>query len=186
MKKEDLIYYHPNSLPTSLLPELSDNVQELEDCFNQRNTNSNVMKMKDVLHKEVQSKLYIYASFLSEKYGFPLLKNNEINTISKMRIFKNTYDGINHTPIFDQVRAHWEFDAIKVVQQLHCKRLFFVWFLNDFNGEILFWNDYYVRPTAGSLLIFPASWCFPFSEVVKHNETVSMITGYVYNSFVMK
>ena len=60
------------------------------------------------------------------------------------------------------------------------KKFHFIWFLNEYEGEIIFWNNYSIKPLAGKLLIFPASWCFPFFELTKFNQTIFTISGFIY------
>ena len=60
------------------------------------------------------------------------------------------------------------------------KKFHFIWFLNEYEGEIIFWNNYSIKPLAGKLIIFPASWCFPFFELTKFNQTIFTISGFIY------
>lgn len=53
----------------------------------------------------------------------------------------------------------------------------FIWILNDYDGEIIFWNEYTIKPQKGMFLLFPNSWCFPYSEILKLNQTQFVIYG---------
>jgi len=53
----------------------------------------------------------------------------------------------------------------------------YMWFLNDYDGEIIFWREYSIRPKAGMLIIFPISWCFPYEELFTTSGTKYYITG---------
>jgi hypothetical protein len=58
------------------------------------------------------------------------------------------------------------------------RKLFsFIWILNDYDGEIIFCNEYTIKPEKGMFLLFPNSWCFPHSEILKLNQTQFVIYG---------
>ena len=63
---------------------------------------------------------------------------------------------------------------------LYNEKLFsFVWFLNDCQCEIIFWNEYIVKSSIGKLFIFPISWCFPYEEIGIINTEQYIITGFI-------
>lgn len=57
------------------------------------------------------------------------------------------------------------------------KLFYYIWFLNDYDGEIVFWRNYSVKPKAGKLLIFPISWCFPYEELISVSSEKYFIIG---------
>ena len=58
------------------------------------------------------------------------------------------------------------------------KNMCFIWFLNDYDGEFIFCNEYKVKPERGKLLLFPNSWCITHEEVIKFGENKYVISGY--------
>ena len=62
------------------------------------------------------------------------------------------------------------------------KIFMYIWFLNNYCGDFIFWNNYKINNKKGTLLIFPISWCFPYKELVKLYEKRYIIYGYLYNS----
>jgi hypothetical protein len=58
------------------------------------------------------------------------------------------------------------------------KLLKFIFILSDYDGEILFWEDHKILLKQGMLLIFPASWCFPFKETSKMKDNRYIIHGF--------
>jgi len=58
----------------------------------------------------------------------------------------------------------------------------FIWFMNDYDGEILFPNNHKIIPKKGKLIIFPASWVFPYEEINNKSAEIIMITGYFYKT----
>jgi hypothetical protein len=60
----------------------------------------------------------------------------------------------------------------------------FLWYLNDIEvgGETEF-EEFKIKPQAGSLLLFPATWCFPHSGKMPISDDKYIITGWVYVNF---
>jgi len=62
------------------------------------------------------------------------------------------------------------------------KLLTYIWFLTDTNDKIHFWNNHVVECKKGSILIFPASWCFPYKEINECNKKKIILYGNLYRS----
>jgi hypothetical protein len=63
------------------------------------------------------------------------------------------------------------------------KILKYVLFLNDYDGEIVFWKDYIIRPQKGNMILFPLSWCFPYYENTKIDAKNITAYGFVSNVY---
>jgi hypothetical protein len=58
----------------------------------------------------------------------------------------------------------------------------FLWYLNDVHegGETEFWGNYKIKPEAGKLILFPASWTFPHTGKMPLSNDKYIITGWLY------
>ena len=58
----------------------------------------------------------------------------------------------------------------------------YLWYLNDVEegGETEFWGEYKIKPEAGKLILFPASWTFPHRGQMPVSSDKYIITGWVY------
>lgn len=60
------------------------------------------------------------------------------------------------------------------------KILNFIFFLNDYDGEYIFLNNYSIKPKKGSVIIFPVSMHYLYTERIKLFESKYIIEGFVY------
>lgn len=58
----------------------------------------------------------------------------------------------------------------------------FIWYLNDVEdgGETEVFGKYRIKPEAGKILLFPASWTFPHRGIVPKSDNKYIITGWLY------
>jgi hypothetical protein len=58
----------------------------------------------------------------------------------------------------------------------------FLWYLNDVEqgGETEMWDDFFIKPEAGKLLLFPACWTFPHRGKMPISDNKYIITGWMY------
>jgi Rps23 Pro-64 3,4-dihydroxylase Tpa1-like proline 4-hydroxylase len=58
----------------------------------------------------------------------------------------------------------------------------FLWYLNtvEEGGETEFWGTHTIKPEAGKLLLFPASWTFPHRGKMPLSHDKYIITGWLY------
>ena len=140
-------------------------------------------KFKTFLLNELNTSLYLYIIQLTEKTENIELKQYFRKTLSDIHIsefkivtklFQNKeYDVINDKKI---IRAYDKNYANKIIM------LRFIWFMNDYDGEILFPCNHKVIPKKGKLVIFPASWIFPYEEVNNKSSEIITITGFFYKT----
>lgn len=50
------------------------------------------------------------------------------------------------------------------------KYFHYIWFLNDYETNLIFWDNYPIQIKKGKLIIFPVSWCFPYNEILNLNK----------------
>ena len=65
---------------------------------------------------------------------------------------------------------------------INMKDIFFIWFLEDFNGEIVIANNTIINPKSGQFLLYPNSWIFSL-KINTQNEDCKIIYGYIYRDF---
>jgi len=65
------------------------------------------------------------------------------------------------------------------------RQLTFMWYLNDVEvgGETEFWSKYRIKPEAGKLVLFPASWTFPHRANVPLSSDKYIITGWLWEQY---
>jgi len=70
--------------------------------------------------------------------------------------------------------TEWEAKKFRVIT--------FLWYLNDVEegGETEFWRTYRVKPEAGKLLFFPATWTYPHRGMMPISNDKYIITGWIY------
>ena len=61
----------------------------------------------------------------------------------------------------------------------------FLWYLNtvDEGGETEFLNKYKIKPEAGKLLLFPATWTYPHTGVMPISSDKYIATGWMYINY---
>jgi hypothetical protein len=65
------------------------------------------------------------------------------------------------------------------------RQLTFIWYLNDVEegGETEFWSKYRIKPKAGKLVLFPASWTFPHRANIPISNDKYIITGWLWEQY---
>jgi hypothetical protein len=60
--------------------------------------------------------------------------------------------------------------------------LTYLFYLNtvDEGGETEFWGEYKVKPEAGKLILFPATWVYPHRGMMPISSNKYIITGWLY------
>jgi len=58
----------------------------------------------------------------------------------------------------------------------------FLWYLNTIEngGETEFWTTHKVKPEAGKLLLFPATWTYPHRGMIPVSDNKYIMTGWIY------
>jgi hypothetical protein len=165
-----------------------DKILNLEECNLNNNTtfiiNNDIewQKIKNYLIKEINNNLCDYISKINNRNLISRTKNygNEyipfnikcIDHDSELTIKINEYSNDNINNFF-----HIEKKIKKYC--LNSNLFYFIWFLNDYEGEYIFWDSFHIKPEKGLLLIFPISWCFSYSEIIKLYQKKYFIFGYV-------
>lgn len=199
--KNNLLYHKKNSITEELCKDIieefekdliinkylliSNNNETIIDIPNDKSKYPFYYKLKKYLSKEINNHIEIYKN-----------KMNSVLYISKENNYNMNFNVLNTKPINSDLKInikktiHTEQNekTIKVINKINqniqdsnIKILSFIWFLNDFDCEINFWNDYIFKPSIGTLFIFPVSWCFPYEEISILNKEQYTISGYIYS-----
>ena len=72
-------------------------------------------------------------------------------------------------------------DVIYELQQKRYRMITYLWYLNDVDkgGETEFWGTYKVKPEAGKLILFPATWSYPHCGNIPISNAKYIITGWL-------
>jgi hypothetical protein len=168
-KKETFIYEKNNSITEELCTEII----EMFDNNNNININTNIdfLKIKIVLFKELKLNILKYNKKINKIESFNLLNLSNLfinNDNIEFYIDKNNNNNNNNNNnIFNRL-TNKKF-----------KILFFMWFLNEYDGEICFFNDYKIKPKIGKFIMFPVSWCYNYKEIINIQNNKYMIYGYI-------
>jgi len=176
--KENYIYVKYNSLTSELCEEVIDKLNNQLNIFMfNTNTQSYQMmcdhsfgKLQNILIHELNKNMAFYK----------MVDYNGINLNSRLektlcnaqfciqkKMFENDkkYKCIN---IENRITIH---DSVKI------KMLQFIWILND-NLDYIFWGYHKISTKIGTFILFPISWCFPYSEII--NSDKCTIQGIIY------
>ena len=131
------------------------------------------------LHNEINKNIDIYIKKINTITFVPP-ENNNNNIFKTLKVHTNNVEFTIKKEIFNETHEKVVFEK-KVVD--YNKILKFIWFLNDYDGELVFWKNYPIRPKSGTLIIFPTSWCFPYEDIMITNSTRYIITGNIQHDY---
>lgn len=188
--KEIFIYERENSLTNELCADIIDifDILALREkiCFsNNRESYYNIMD--DTSFKRISTyltfELFNNIDFYKNKIKDSTLIHDNNNkryvilpSCTKFHLFVKKYsfnENFNHI-------NNIEINQKVLLPFFNVKTLYFIWFLNDYCGKMVFWNKYNILPKVGKIVIFPASWVFSYEDIVKLNNNKYIISGYFY------
>jgi len=177
LSKENYIHISHNSITSELCDDIltifEKNIVESNLYIESKNCcyeiiDSDYKKIKVFLKNELIHQLKNYTNSINR------VNNNVLNyTMFDEIVFyikKDKY--LSSTNIEVQHRFNWNTNGWRVLN--------FIWFLNDIDGDFLFWSYFNVHPKKGTLIIFPSSWCFPYEQIVKLGSEMNIIYGFLY------
>jgi hypothetical protein len=185
-KKESLIYIKNNSIPLELCNEIKNKYESENDkVFLQNESyyyiskdNNKWSKLIILLTKELNTNLNIFLNKINSKINFDKDQNNNyiFETVKPYNLENNYY--------FKIEKQEFVFENTRICKNKkysqNIKIFKFIWFLDQDDKEIIFWNNYKIDYKIGTLLIFPVSWCFPYEELNKLNTNSYTISGFIY------
>lgn len=166
-EKTTFIYEKNNSLSDELC-------EYIIDIYNNECT-SDVFKIK----KDEYEKL---TQFLTNELVDNISKyENEINTIESYKIIEIKKDIIEFFIEKNMNDKHIHYVNRYDHEIYKTKSFIYIWFLNEYDGEIVFWNEYKITPKIGKFVMFPLSWCFSYDELIKLESNKIILYGYIYS-----
>lgn len=128
----------------------------------------------EVITKTLGKHLQIYSEIVDNKYkGI----RGMMNLFTEVYLFHKYIKGeggfVDHSD--NEISKH---EGSRVKERM----LTFLFYLNDVEegGETIIGNDIKIKPKAGSLLIFPASWTYPHRGETPLSSDKYIITGWLH------
>jgi hypothetical protein len=193
--KNEYIYIINNSLTSEITLDIVENFEEnfksniilfsIIDIFIELNISKikPLNKVTEMLKKELKKNIIRYL----EKIKNSSLINKEDNFNQKYSLLNIDFkhlEKISFNIKKYEINGEKKYDIINnnktITNKKDIKILKYIWFLNDYEGEISFWNNYKIKPKKGMFLLFPISWCFPYEEKIIINSIIYTIEGDIY------
>jgi Rps23 Pro-64 3,4-dihydroxylase Tpa1-like proline 4-hydroxylase len=150
-------------------------IMELKECIEWKN-----------IHKLLCSELYAnlkkYIKNISkDEYNkYHIEPNHKFAIINANPLKAETFQVQKYEPSLGRYIYHHDGRV-----QIHDKRyrmITYLWYLNDVEegGETEFWCTFKVKPEAGKLILFPATWTYPHCANIPISNAKYIITGWLY------
>jgi hypothetical protein len=202
---ENYIYKNNNSLSVELCKDLikmfeeetnkyegitfkglDKNIKDTTDFIIPEN-NQKWDKINKLLNKEIRNNIKIYLDELNNKNDF---ENQNQNTLTKYKIFENTKFSHKNYMIQRYLKGkgkyiyHNDFQINN--EDKSYRAITYLWYLNNVEegGETVFFGDYKIKPKTGTLIFFPASWCYPHTGKMPLSSNKYIITGWLYVNYM--
>jgi hypothetical protein len=163
---------------------LDKNIKDTTDFIIPKN-NEKWNKINTFLDTEIKNNIKIYLDELNNKIDF---QNKEQNTTLEYKIFKNTSFTNSNYMIQRYLKGKGKYiyhnDFSINYENKTYRTITYLWYLNnvDEGGETVFFGDYKINPKAGTLIFFPATWCYPHTGKMPISSNKYIITGWLYIS----
>jgi hypothetical protein len=134
-------------------------------------------KIHKYLNDELTENLKNYKKQLNNYY---LLNTEQFNLINETLLRLNPFMIQKYECKTGKYIYHNDFHIETKTQKYRV--ITYLWYLNtvEKGGETEFWDNYKIKPTAGTLIFFPASWLFPHRGCVPLSSDKYIITGWIY------
>jgi hypothetical protein len=163
---------------------LDKNIKDTTDFTIPKN-NEKWNKINIFLDTEIKNNIKIYLDELNNKIDF---KNKDQNTTSEYKIFQNTSFTHSNYMIQRYLKGKGKYiyhnDFSINYENKSYRTITYLWYLNtvDEGGETVFFGDHKIKPNVGTLIFFPASWCYPHTGKMPISSNKYIITGWLYAS----
>ncbi|MFY7730989.1 MAG: 2OG-Fe(II) oxygenase [Flavobacterium sp.] len=125
--------------------------------------------INSLLYNELTKNIIEFDKQILEKYGVHMFDKKLCDTgFMIQRYSKNVGKFVYH-------------EDFSIKDNIH-RIITYIWYLNDVNdgGETEFCGDFRIKPTAGKLVLFPASWCYPHCGLMPISDDKYIITGWLH------
>jgi hypothetical protein len=137
-------------------------------------------KIRHLLEKELEKNIKNYVKNINDA-----METCQENSTHKYKVFEKfvSFDTIQiqrYTKQKGRYIYHQDFSTDWANKKYRV--ITFLWYLNDVyeGGETEFWTTYKVKPEAGKLLFFPATWTYPHRGMMPISNDKYIITGWIY------
>lgn len=180
----DIIQYfeeEPNKTGGVTAGGLNTNVKDTIDFqIPHKNVSSKWNKIRVLLEKELTNNIQQYVKNITDNISV----QEELSS-NKYRVFNDavTFETMQmqrYTKSSGKYIFHNDFQA--EFEKKQYRIITYLWYINtvDEGGETEIWNNYKVKPEAGKLILFPATWTYPHRGKVPISNDKYIITGWVY------
>jgi hypothetical protein len=127
--------------------------------------------INQLLYTELSKTLKDFNTFITNKYNVNFFNNQLCDTGFLIQKY-NKKEG--------KFLYHEDFSILDNIHRV----ITYIWYLNDVDegGETEFCGDFKIKPRAGKLVLFPASWCYPHSGFMPISDNKYIITGWLYTT----
>ena len=142
-------------------------------------------KIESFLYKELFNKLKKYMNLIENNCEIDSMNNYGIkfNFFYNRNLFTDSFMIQKYSKNIGKYIYHNDFTLHSEINNTY-RVLTFLWYLNDVEegGKTTFFKDYSITPEKGTLLIFPACWCYPHTGKIPISNDKYIITGWLYLS----
>lgn len=192
----DFIYQNEFSIPKMLCDEIihffeeSDEDDKFKGCtFGGVNTNikdntdflipygtneySKWYKIEQFLYKELHANLKMYINDVDKSYTDYSIFKDSVLEIGSFMIQKYKKGEGKYTFHND---SHFN------SKKNNYRVITYIWYLNTIEegGETQFWDNFFIKPEQGKLVLFPATWSYPHRGKTPISNDKYIITGWFY------
>lgn len=138
-------------------------------------------KTEKFLYKELNKNLLLYIKQINSNNYQP-----ESNNAIDGSIFTNKTMKLENFMIqkYEKNKGKYTYHNDFAVDSLSgdYRVITYIWYLNtvDIGGETEFWDTYKIKPVAGKLVLFPATWTYHHRGLMPISDNKYIITGWFY------
>lgn len=173
----------------SIDEDLSDEIVQLyeieskkDDCPYIMMYNDVFSKYKQFLSRELRKSVLSYVIHLTESTSDEQLKRYFQRTFQDIENNVSDFKIMKHSIETDET-IYRDTKVLRCYDKAHLnnvKILYYIWFLTDYDGILQFPYEHVVFPGKGKLILFPASWMFPYEQINRLDSQIIVISGYIY------
>jgi hypothetical protein len=191
----DLLYINTNSLSRDLCNEIINLFEcscQLYDGVTHTGMNKSIKDTTDLMitcagpsWDRINNTLSNELNYNVKNYVKKCSKNvsDTYNIMPKQQLFSRTMQMQKYNKNTGKYIYHHDYNCSW--EDKNMREITFLWYINDVaeGGETEFWGQYGIKPEAGKLVLFPASWTFPHCGKVPVSNDKYIITGWLSSQY---